>query len=426
MELSNAKCRRRPPRRLGDIAFHAWLKALEGGVTLPEASPSRFLLEALSYKNKMTESTIIRVVQALASTGVRELEIEPEIVNPTMLHQLASASLANASELQKVRFCLSPRLNKNSSLLLVEPLLNMKNLRELCLIGGANDTLLKAIAKVDPPLVKLNVSNSKYVSDEGIRSLILDKDNDQSLLRCCLISVSLWDTSVTTRGCILALKNFPQLETFSSHWTFEALFILSLKELNATKLSTLSIREGNDVTQERFDAIKMFCPLMKKLVIHRSTRTEISLRYVLDELSHLEELTVIELMPLLTQVDSTAFQIYPNLTYLSLCSYYDASIDLGLLRTATPSLRFLSIEGALKPELSNVENLLPFQDLISLRLNSSLCQSWLNPVIAVQILQKLTPYLTRLELGHCNNFMLSDYESLFCSQTSLLNVMVIY
>lgn len=423
---------RRPPLPLKEIAFFSWLTALDIGQTNIALAPPLFLTRALEGGTKLKDATVVRIVQEAAAAGVNELVINEELLNPSLFRQISEILSVHCSELRKLVLKLPSRVTcEEAKILLASALKRMVNLEELSLIGGADDELLKALANACPPLLNIDVSYSS-VTDDGIQSLLTLPESSSRLGSGSLSNLqhlNVWETQVTTKGCMLILKYCHDLESLTSQWTAEALVLMDLKECNALRLEQLFIY-NEELSSNLYPAIINLCPCLKLLSIRKPKDTSLNIEEFLTEFSNLEDFSLLQFYPLC--YSELRLPQMPNLKRLYLSSVSPSLIDLTKLRESCPFLMYLTLDGvSLKLEYPTKEEInsplnddLIFHHLIELRIISAHinCEP-LDPLLIVYLLTKMTKGIKCLHLDHCENFKEENFLSLF-QEHSLTQVII--
>ena len=406
----------RLPPRLELISLRTWVQLLDSQAELLVNTPipSKILMEALSMSSVLRESTVIKIVNAIMKAGLSHLELPGKLFNPTLIEKFALSISQYSEQLTLLKVYIHPRAIPFSALsLLSSGFIKMNKLTSLNISGALNDNLLCAIAEASPPLNTLDVSYSKEVTDKGIQNLFKknsdEKDNESIYPNYIktLKNINLWDTSVTTKSCVLILTLCSTLLTLSCQWTAEALILLHLKKSSPLSLTRILI--SDEVLSGRLlEALSTLCPKLHSLIIRRPKDPTIDPVEILNNIPHLRCLNIAQFTP------SNFFRLKlcssVNLISLNLFPLTSPTIDIKDLINDCPFLEDLTLEGVTL-ELKSDFDVEPPKHLKTLRLISpSVHASPLDPSIFFWILKDTS--IKSLDIGCCRRFEETDWENL--------------
>ncbi|XP_042222611.1 uncharacterized protein LOC121866925 isoform X2 [Homarus americanus] len=404
----------RAPERLEAGALCAWLRALNTavgrgeGVHAPLRAPPALLTAALCQgATGLREAAVARLAVAAVTAGVSRLEVHLE--HPTLIRAVLEALDAHPAHVTSLTLTLGPRTALGG--LLCEALRGMTILTSLTLTPAATDAHLTALADAAPPLDTLDVSYCPAVTDKGVRAL-LGLTGDARTMRevmegggesvkqkpaTTIHTVNLWDTGVTTRGCVHLLSSCANLSALTCRWSGEALDLVVRGGRSAPlALSQLLLAE---VPLPPLPPVASLCPQLTSLVARRPTEI-LSVGQVVEAVPSLTALTLVQFVPV--RENWLPSSPVPCLTYLHLSLLDPRPLQLANLAHTCPALTHLYLEGV-TPTLPEPPPPTPTSKLESLRIMTPPTMSHeIDPLVVVWAVVWASG-ASSLDLGSCKH-----------------------
>uniref|UniRef100_T1JGA6 F-box domain-containing protein n=1 Tax=Strigamia maritima TaxID=126957 RepID=T1JGA6_STRMM len=139
-----------------------------------------------------------------------------------------------------------------------------------------NDSLLSSIGNYCPHLEHLDLTSCDNIGDNGIRFLCFDINSQSRNSK--IISLNVTKTNVTQHGCLMALKNLPNLKYFFHDFHKEILSLLGKLAASETFLSKCVEFSGKiHWSIEELKTATIFFPNLRKLFITSANESSIPL-----------------------------------------------------------------------------------------------------------------------------------------------------